>query len=172
MNLDARCRRVELILADVDGVLTDGGVWFDNQGIESKQFHVRDGVGIKLWQRAGFEFGILTSRSSHLVKVRAAELGVELVRQGVENKLQAAQQIADEAGLDMDQVGYLGDDLPDLPLLRAAGLAMSVGDGAEDVRTSVHWVSSVAGGRGAVREAIEMILKEKGLWQDMIKNYH
>ena len=169
--LDARCRRVELILADVDGVLTDGGVWFDNQGIESKQFHVRDGLGIHLWRLAGFEFGIITSRSSHLVNVRAAELGIELVRQGVENKLQTAQRIASDAGLGMEQLAFLGDDLPDLPLLRAVGLAMTVADGAEEVRAAAHWVASAAGGRGAVREAIEMILQEKRLWQDVLKNY-
>ncbi|MEX2025806.1 MAG: phenylphosphate carboxylase subunit delta, partial [Pirellulaceae bacterium] len=87
MNLPELCRRIELILSDVDGVLTDGGVVYDNQGVEIKKFHIRDGLGIKLWQRAGYKFGILTARTSHIVKVRASELGIDLVRQGFERKL-------------------------------------------------------------------------------------
>ena len=93
MKLDARCNTIELILADVDGVLTDGGVIFDNQGIEIKRFHARDGLGIKLWQRAGFPFGLITARTSHIVKLRAAELGIEHLRQGFEEKLPAAREI-------------------------------------------------------------------------------
>ncbi len=171
MKIDARCRAIELILSDVDGVLTDGGVWYDNQGIESKQFHIRDGLGIHLWGRAGFQFGILTSRTSHLVKVRAAELGIELVRQGVDDKRVAAGRIASERNWTLDQVCYVGDDLPDLPLMRAVGLAIAVADAAPEVRAAAQWITSLPGGQGAVREAIEKILKEKELWDDVLKQF-
>src|SRR5207237_6208792 len=107
MNLTDRCRRVELILSDVDGVLTDGGIWYDNQGVELKAFHIRDGLGIRLWQRAGFRFGILTARSSHIVKLRAGELGIDLVRQGFEDKLPAAQEMIRDCGLTPEKVCYI-----------------------------------------------------------------
>ena len=114
MTRDDRCKGIELILSDVDGVMTDGGIIYDTHGVEIKRFHVRDGLGIKLWQKAGFRFGILTSRSSQSVRLRAAELGVDLLRQGCEEKLPAAQQIMQELRLKPAQVCYIGDDLPDL----------------------------------------------------------
>ena len=117
MKLDARCQAVELILSDVDGVLTDGGLIFDNQGIEIKRFHARDGMGIKLWQQAGFQFGFVTSRASHIVKVRASELGVDIVRQGFSQKLPIVEEIAEASGLTLAQVAYIGDDLSDLSLI-------------------------------------------------------
>lgn len=114
MKLDARCQKIQLVLSDVDGVMTDGGITFDNQGIEYKQFHVRDGMGIKLWQKSGHRFGILTARSSHIVQVRATELGVDLVRQGFDDKLTIVHQIIEELGLSMENVCFIGDDLTDL----------------------------------------------------------
>src|SRR3954464_15914331 len=99
MDLNDFARGVELILSDVDGVLTDGAIWYDNQGVELKGFHIRDGLGIKLWQRAGFRFGILTPRASHIVKLRAGELAIEIVRQGFEDKLPAAEEIIRECRL-------------------------------------------------------------------------
>lgn len=171
MKLEARCQPIELILADVDGVLTDGSVIFDNQGIEIKRFHIRDGLGIKLWQRAGYTFGIVTARSSHIVKLRAAELGIELVRQGFEEKFSVFQQILDELHLDAQQTCYVGDDLPDLPVMQQAGLAIAVADAAAEVRVAAHYITRQAGGAGAVREAIEVILKAKGRWQDLIRRY-
>jgi YrbI family 3-deoxy-D-manno-octulosonate 8-phosphate phosphatase len=152
-------------------VLTDGGIVFDNQGIESKQFHIRDGLGIRLWQRAGFRFGILTARTSHIVRLRAVELGIEIVRQGFEDKLPVAQQIVAQQGLRMDQVCYIGDDLTDLPVMRRAGLGVAVADAAAEVRASAHWVTPTAGGQGAVRELIEMLLKSKNRWDDLIRRY-
>src|SRR5581483_9476944 len=134
MNLSERCRPIELILSDVDGVLTDGGVIFDNKGIESKRFHIRDGSGIKLWQRAGGKFGLITGRTSHIVEIRAAELGIEIVRQGTEHKLAALVEIANDLRLRLDQVCYVGDDLPDLPVVRKVGLGVAVGDAAEELK--------------------------------------
>ncbi|MHB8969529.1 MAG: KdsC family phosphatase [Pirellulaceae bacterium] len=171
MKLDDRCRKIELVLSDVDGVLTSGGIIFDNQGIESKEFHIRDGLGIRLWQRAGFRFGILTARTSHIVRLRAVELGIEIVRQGFEDKLPAAQQIIEQHGLQLDQVCFIGDDLTDLPVMRRVGLGVAVADAAPDVRTYAHLVTNLGGGKGAVRELIETLLKAKNRWDDLIRKY-
>jgi YrbI family 3-deoxy-D-manno-octulosonate 8-phosphate phosphatase len=171
MDLTARCRPIELILSDVDGVLTDGGVIFDNQGIEIKRFHIRDGLGIKLWQRAGHHFGIVTGRASHIVQLRAVELGVDTVRQGIDDKLPAVKQILSERKLSPEQMCYVGDDLPDLPVLRHAGLAVGVGDGCEELHRAAHYVTKAHGGRGAVREVIELILKAQGRWDDLLQKY-
>ena len=171
MKLPELCRRVELILSDVDGVLTDGGIWYDNQGVELKAFHIRDGLGIKLWQRAGFSFGLLTARTSHIVKVRAQELGIQLVRQGFENKLPAAQDILRELRLDAEQACYIGDDLTDLPVIRHVGLGVAVADAVAEVRSAAAYITKSPGGRGAVRELIELVLKTKGRWEDVIQRY-
>ena len=171
MMTDSRCKNVELMLADVDGVLTDGGIIFDNEGIEIKKFHIHDGLGIKLWQRAGFRFGILTARSSHIVKLRASELGVDLLRQGHEDKFPTAMQVIKELGLAPRQVCYIGDDLPDLPVMRHVGWPVAVADAAEEIRAAAAYVTQRPGGRGAVRESVEVILKAKGLWEDLIHRY-
>jgi len=171
MNLDERCQQIELILADVDGVLTDGRLVVDNQGIETKQFHIRDGMGIQLWQKAGYRFGVMTARSSQVVKMRAAELDLEIVRQGTVNKLATTRQIMAEFGLKPSQVCYVGDDLPDLPVLRAVGLGVAVADACEELRRAAHCVTSLPGGAGAVRELVELILKAQRRWEDVIQAY-
>jgi 3-deoxy-D-manno-octulosonate 8-phosphate phosphatase (KDO 8-P phosphatase) len=159
------------MLSDVDGVLTDGQVILDNQGIESKAFHIRDGLGIKLWQKAGYQFGMLTLRSTQSLKVRAAELGIEIIRQGVPDKLTALKQILAELKLDHKQVCYIGDDLPDLPVLRTVGLGVAVADAAAEVREAAHYTTLQRGGRGAARELIEMVLKAQSRWTDVIQTY-
>ena len=171
MKIDQRAQPIRLILSDVDGVLTDGAIVYNNQGIESKSFHVRDGMGIKLWQSAGHGFGVITARTSHLVKLRTAELGVELVRQGVDDKLTAAQQIVDQLGISLEETCYVGDDLPDLRLLQRVGLSASVADAADDIRSAAHVVTKSAGGRGALRELIEMILKSQKRWDELLSGY-
>jgi len=171
MKLTDLCRRIELILSDVDGVLTDGGIWYDNQGVELKAFHIRDGLGIKLWQRAGFKFGLLTARTSHIVKLRALELGIDLVRQGFENKLPAAQDILRELQLEPDQVCYIGDDLTDLPVIRHVGLGVAVADAVSEVRSAATYITKSPGGRGAVRELVELVLKGKNRWDDVVQRY-
>ena len=135
MNLTEKCAAIQLVLTDVDGVLTDGGVIFDNQGVESKQFHIRDGQGIRLWQQAGHRLGIVTGRSSQVVKLRAAELDIDIVRQGVKDKLQVVKAICDELQLELSQVCYLGDDLPDWSVIKHVGLGVAVGDAAEEAET-------------------------------------
>lgn len=171
MKLDDRCQPIELILSDVDGVLTGGALIFDNEGIETKQFHVRDGLGIKLWQKCGFRFGILTSRTSHVVQVRAAELGIDIVRQGFQQKLPVAEEIAQSLKLNMDQVCYIGDDLTDLPVIRAVGLGVTVADGVAEVQSAAEYVTKTAGGHGAIRELIETLLKAKQRWEDIVARY-
>jgi YrbI family 3-deoxy-D-manno-octulosonate 8-phosphate phosphatase len=170
MDTDQR-DKIQLILSDVDGVLTDGGIVFDNQGIETKRFNIRDGLGIKLWQKAGFRFGFLTARSSHIVKLRASELGVDLLRQGFEDKLPSAKKVIEELQLETDQICYIGDDLPDLPVMRFVGWSVAVADAVQEVRDAADYVTERRGGEGAVREAIEGILRSKGLWEDLIRRY-
>jgi len=171
MKTTDRCQPIELILADVDGVLTDGGVILDNQGIEAKQFHIRDGLGIKLWQRAGGRFGLITGRSSHIVKVRAVELGIAIVRQGIDDKWAAAQEIMTELRLRPEQTCFIGDDLPDLPVVRRVGLGVSVADGCLELRQAAHHTTALPGGRGAVRETIELILRAQKRWEDLMQKY-
>lgn len=171
MKLELAARQIELILSDVDGVLTDGGIFFDNQGIESKKFHVRDGLGIRLWRKAGYRFGILTSRNSHIVKVRAAELGIDIVRQGFEDKLGKAFEVIQQCGLQPQQVCFIGDDLPDVPVMKRVGLGVAVADAPREVRESAHYVTRLGGGCGAVRELVELLLKNKQQWDDLIQKY-
>jgi YrbI family 3-deoxy-D-manno-octulosonate 8-phosphate phosphatase len=171
MKLEELCQNVELVLSDVDGVLTDGGVIFDNQGIEIKKFHIRDGLGIKLWQRAGFEFGIVTARSSHIVKVRAAELGIGIIRQGFEEKLPILREIIAQRRISPKQVCFIGDDLTDLAAIQLVGLGVAVADAAPEVCAAADYVTRLGGGQGAVRETIELILKAKNRWVDLIRKY-
>jgi 3-deoxy-D-manno-octulosonate 8-phosphate phosphatase (KDO 8-P phosphatase) len=159
---------IRCILSDVDGVLTNGAIIWDNQGVETKLFFVRDGLGIKLWQRCGFTFGLVTARNSQIVKLRAAELGIEVVRQGFADKLPAARDAMNQLKLDPSEVCYIGDDLPDLPVMYEVGLSVAVGDAATEVREAAKWVMTNHGGRGAVRELVERLLKAKGRWEDCL----
>lgn len=159
---------IRLILSDVDGVLTDGSITIDNSGVESKSFHVRDGLAIKLWMRSGFQFGLITSRSSQIVKLRAAELGIDIVRQGSADKLPIAREIFNQLRLSPNEVCYIGDDLPDIPVMSEVGLAIAVADAAAEVLSVAQWTTQQVGGRGAVREAIERLLKAKGSWDHLI----
>ena len=171
MKLEQLLQPIQLILSDVDGVLTDGSLVFDNQGIESKTFHARDGMGIKLWQKSGRRFGLLTARSSHIVKVRAAELGIELVRQGFSDKLPAARQLFRELDMTPEQVCYIGDDLTDLAVIEAVGLGVAVADAVPEVKAAAKHTTKAVGGRGAVRELVEMILKGQNRWDELIQAY-
>ena len=171
MSFDKQAQHIALILSDVDGVLTDGGVIFDNEGIETKRFHIRDGLGIKLWQKAGLQFGIVTGRSSNIVQIRAKELGIQVVRQGFEEKLSVVREIIAQAQLSADQVCYIGDDLPDLPVMQHVGLSATVADAAVDVRKAASFVSECRGGYGAVRDLIECILRAQGRWAEIVQRF-
>lgn len=171
MKLDERMQQIKLVLCDVDGVLTNGGIIFDNQGIETKRFHIRDGMGIKLWQRAGHRFGLITGRSSHVVQIRAGELGIDIVRQGFEDKLTVVRPLLAELDVAAENTCYIGDDLPDLPVLRHVGLAVAVADAARDVKETAHHTTKLPGGGGAVREVLEEILRVQGRWDELIHRY-
>lgn len=151
--------------------MTDGGITYDNQGIETKTFHVRDGMGIKLWQKTGHRFGVITARSSHIVKLRMDELGVDYIRQGTEQKLAAAQQIITELNLELQNVCYIGDDLTDVGLMKSVGMSASVADAGDDVKKVADYVTKSAGGKGAIRELIEMILKSQKRWNELLQGY-
>jgi 3-deoxy-D-manno-octulosonate 8-phosphate phosphatase (KDO 8-P phosphatase) len=170
-DLAARCGPIELLVVDVDGVLTDGVIAIDDQGIETKHFYVRDGSGIHLWRRAGKRAAILSGRSAPLVNQRAAELGMSPVIQGQPEKLEPFRRILTDLSVQAHQVCFVGDDLPDLPVLREAGLAACPSDAVAEVRQNSHYVAESAGGRGAVREVIETILKHQGMWERLMTHY-
>ena len=164
VSLAQRCRPVELLVLDVDGVLTDGAIVYGSGALEVKAFHVRDGSGLKLWHAAGKRSAILTGRSSSLVEVRASELGVGWVIQGAADKAAALDLLLARGPLSAEAVCYVGDDVPDVPVLRRVGLAVAVADACPAARAAAHYVTSAPGGRGAVRETIERILRCQGLW--------
>ncbi len=160
---------IRCILSDVDGVMTDGRIIYDNAGVETKRFHVHDGLGIKLWMKSGFRFGILTARTSQIVKQRATELGIEQVRQGYEQKGQEALKMIAELGCRPDQVCYIGDDLPDIAVMKAVALSVAPSDAATDVRESAKWVLNKKGGDGVLRELIERLLRAKNRWEEHLR---
>lgn len=170
-DLEERARRVRLLVLDVDGVMTDGGITVADDGSETKTFYVRDGHGIKLLQRAGIEVAIISGRRSATVDRRAAELGISLVHQGALDKAAAFEAIVAARGLDPAEVAYLGDDVVDLPVLRRVGLAMAVGDCVAELAPYMHYTTRCAGGRGAVREVAEVLLKAQGRWGDAFRRY-
>jgi YrbI family 3-deoxy-D-manno-octulosonate 8-phosphate phosphatase len=162
---------VSLVLSDVDGVLTDGSLIYSDDGRESKAFHVRDGLGIKLWRMAGGQFGLVTARKSPVVERRAKELGVDFLVQGQEAKLRQAKSIWQGLGLDSSQVCYIGDDLTDIPVLRSVGWAVTVPEAPAEVRAVARWVTPSSGGRGAVRDLLEFLLQRQGRWDTMVGQY-
>lgn len=170
-DVTARAARVRLILFDVDGVLTDGTVLLHADGTESKGFHIRDGAGIVLAQRAGIAVGLLSARTSAATAHRAAQLGVKTVVQGARDKVEAWDRILADAGLTGDAVAYMGDDLLDIPILARAGLSAAPADAAPDVLGQAHWVSAAGGGHGAARELIELVLRAQGRWDAAVKEY-
>lgn len=171
MSPTDRAARIRLLLFDVDGVLTDGVVFMHADGSESKGFHIRDGAAIVWAQRAGLSVGLLSARASGATTQRAAQLAIRTVVQGVPDKLKAYEKIVRDAGLSDDAVAYMGDDLLDLPVLSRAGLSSAPADAAPEVRERVHWVSAAGGGRGAVRELIEMVLRAQARWDAVTKDY-
>jgi 3-deoxy-D-manno-octulosonate 8-phosphate phosphatase (KDO 8-P phosphatase) len=168
-DLAARCAPIELLLLDVDGVLTDGVIALDDHGVETKHFYVRDGSAIALWRKAGKRAAILSGRAAAVVVRRACELGIAPVIQGRSEKEAPFRQLVQDLQLDPSQVCYMGDDLPDLPVLRQVGLAACPADAVSEVRAASHYVASLPGGRGAVREVVELLLKGQGLWSGLVE---
>lgn len=159
-----RGAKIRLLALDVDGVMTDGRLYYSDTGGETKAFNIKDGLGIKLLQRAGVQVAIITGRSSTMVERRASELGIKHIIQGREDKRQALLELCQTLDLSTEDCAYMGDDLPDLGAITAAGLGMTVADGCDSVRAAADWVSTLPGGGGAVREACEFILTARGDW--------
>lgn len=167
-----KAAQIRLLLLDVDGVLTDGGIIIDDRGLETKRFDVRDGLGIALLLRAGIKVGFLSGRSSRSVTRRARELKVRMVYQGVQNKPAVYAKIKKSMGVTDDQIAYVGDDIVDLPLLESAGLGVAVRDGGPELQRRVDYVTRRQGGKGAVREIAELLLKSQGKWNNVTRCYY
>lgn len=163
-DIRRRCAGIQVLVVDVDGVMTDGRIIVDDQGVESKNFFVRDGLGFVLWHRMGKTSAILSGRKAPVVERRAAELKISRVMQGIDDKGEALRALLAETGAAADQVCYVGDDLIDLPALRAVGLACCPADAVAEVREAAHLTTRAIGGSGVIREVVEVLLKAQGLW--------
>jgi 3-deoxy-D-manno-octulosonate 8-phosphate phosphatase (KDO 8-P phosphatase) len=170
-DVRARVEKVKLLVLDVDGVLTDGRLYYHDDGTESKAFHARDGHGIKLAQRAGIEVALISGRSVPCVDKRAADLGIKAVAQGPKDKVPTFERFLADRGLGPEQAAFVGDDLVDLPVMRRAGFAVAVADASEHLLEVAHYVTLTPGGRGAVREVIELILAVQGHWEMIAARY-
>ncbi len=162
---------IELLALDVDGVLTDGRLILHSDGTESKCFHILDGHGIRMWQRAGLKVALLSGRFSQATAHRAKELEIPCVIQDCHFKLPALQQLLTELGLSPEQVAYVGDDLMDLPIVRYVGFGVAVANAVAELREHADYVTHDRGGEGAVREVIEYILKGSGRWAGLMERY-
>jgi 3-deoxy-D-manno-octulosonate 8-phosphate phosphatase (KDO 8-P phosphatase) len=169
--LAARAGRVRLLLLDVDGVLTDGTITISADGGEAKRFDIKDGAAIVWAQRLGLKVALLSARPSPVTTRRAAELRIRIVIETSDPKITAYEQLLRRLKITDTDVAYMGDDLLDLPVLRRAGLALAPADAVAEVRRHAHHVTSAAGGRGAVREAVELILKAQGRWQPFVDEW-
>ncbi len=168
-SLTDRLAKIELVIFDVDGVLTDGSAYFDSQGMAFKAFSMRDGFGFVLARFAGIELGCLTGNVADMVLRRLEKFNITLIKGGHFRKLGFYEEILEETGLSDKQTLYIGDDLFDLPVLKRTGVSAAPADAHEDVRRVVDAVTSVGGGKGAVREVVEAVVKAKGLWEDVLE---
>jgi 3-deoxy-D-manno-octulosonate 8-phosphate phosphatase (KDO 8-P phosphatase) len=191
LSAAARARKIKLLLFDVDGVLTDGKLFFVPQGsqqapnrasadktdttaqgqIEVKGFHAHDGVASSLARIAGLKTGLITRRSSETVALRARDLKLEHIHQGIQDKRKCFEEIVKQEGLKLEEAGFIGDDVIDLPAMRAGGLAIAVKNARAEVKREAHYVTAHAGGEGALRDAVEFILKAQGKWKKVVEAY-
>jgi 3-deoxy-D-manno-octulosonate 8-phosphate phosphatase (KDO 8-P phosphatase) len=166
-----KIRKVKLLILDVDGVLTDGRIVMDDAGLESKAFDVKDGQGLKILMRSGIDVVLLTGRRSRVVEQRAADLGITEVHQGIRNKTEIFSEILKRRNVSPEEAACVGDDVVDIPLLRRAGFSVAVEDAVPEVRKIADYVTHHGGGRGAVREVCEVILKAQNRWADVAARY-
>jgi 3-deoxy-D-manno-octulosonate 8-phosphate phosphatase (KDO 8-P phosphatase) len=171
VSIQTKAALVKLLLFDVDGVLTDGKILLHPDGTESKRFDIKDGTGLVWAQRAGLKVGVLSARTSAATAQRAAQLGVTIVHQGVRSKIHAYDDILRQQQLTDAETAYMGDDLLDLPVIGRVGLSACPSDAVEEVRSRVDFVSRAAGGDGAARELVEMVLKAQGRWEALLGAY-
>jgi 3-deoxy-D-manno-octulosonate 8-phosphate phosphatase (KDO 8-P phosphatase) len=171
-ELRQMCHRIDTLLLDVDGVLTGGEIVYGDSGLELKAFHVRDGAALKLWTTLGRRAGVITGRTSPVVRVRAAELGLDPVVQGADDKFAVFRRLlAEDPSLTPETICYVGDDLPDLPVMRNCAFAAAPADACAEARQDAHYVTRACGGRGAVREVVELILRSQGAWDAVVERY-
>jgi 3-deoxy-D-manno-octulosonate 8-phosphate phosphatase (KDO 8-P phosphatase) len=161
-DIDARAKHIKLLLMDCDGVLTDGRLWLTADGDEQKTFHARDGQGISLLHQAGLKTGIISGRTSSAVERRAQELKMSYVRQYAKDKVEALEEILADANITADECAYIGDDVADIPVMNRVGFAVAVADAVEETKHAAHYITSLKGGEGAVREVTDLILKAQG----------
>jgi 3-deoxy-D-manno-octulosonate 8-phosphate phosphatase (KDO 8-P phosphatase) len=165
-----KLKNIELLLLDVDGVLTDGSIFYNDKGQETKQFNVKDGFGMKLLMSVGIQLGIVTGRRSKALTHRCNDLGIHLIFDGISDKGSVLDEIQQRTGISADNIGFVGDDLPDLTLMRRIGVSIAVADAHENVCAYADWVTSAPGGAGAVREVCEAILKSQGTWDNILEH--
>ncbi len=170
--MNEQAKAVKLIILDIDGVLTNGGVVYGEDNIEVKEFCVKDGQGIAFARRAGIEVAFVTFRESKPVTRRAQDLGVLEVHQGITRKKECVQAIAQKYGIKPEEVAYVGDDLVDVPPMRWVGFPVAVCDAAQEVKEIASYVTEAPGGKGAVREVTELILKAQGVWDEILEDYY
>jgi 3-deoxy-D-manno-octulosonate 8-phosphate phosphatase (KDO 8-P phosphatase) len=166
-----RAENIDVLVLDVDGVLTDGRIIMDDRGRESKHFNVRDGHGIKMLLRAGMEVVFLTGRTSRVVAHRAQDLGVQEVYQGAKDKVGVFNRMIHARNMTVDRFAYMGDDIVDIPLFRQVGLSIAVADACREACEAAHYVTKKEGGKGAVREVCELILRARGKWEEVAMKY-
>lgn len=171
MDVRQRASAIRLIAFDIDGVMTDGGLTYNDAGVEAKTFNVQDGLGIKFAQRAGIEVAIVTGRTSGVVAARARDLGVEHLFQGVADKGKVLQQLLARLGLEAKEAAFMGDDLIDLPAMRRVGFAIAPANARPVVKENAHYTTVAAGGHGAVREVIEFILESQDKFAPILASY-
>ena len=170
-DIKRRAKNIKLLLMDVDGVLTPGYIMIADSGKETKVFDVQDGFGIMLWHKAGLKSAIITAGKASAIKYRADTLNIDKVYEDAKDKLAYYKIIKAEFGVSDSQICFIGDDLIDMPVLRRVGFSCSVQNGHDDIKDYVHYICRFQGGRGAVREVIDMILKIKGLWPGVTRDY-
>lgn len=172
MDVHSKLKRVELLLLDVDGVLTDGSIIYSDTGDEIKPFNVKDGLGMRLLMAAGIKIAIITGRKSQALLRRCADLGITHIFDGVKDKESILDGILRQLGIAPENTAFIGDDLPDLKLMKRVGCAVAVADANKIVQDRADMVTAAGGGKGAVRELCETILKANGIWNDVLEQYN
>jgi 3-deoxy-D-manno-octulosonate 8-phosphate phosphatase (KDO 8-P phosphatase) len=166
-----KLKDIQLLLLDVDGVLTDGSIIYSDAAAETKVFNVKDGLGLKLVMAAGVQVGLVTGRTSKALHHRCRDLGIRHLYDGVRQKAQLLDQIVADTGVAAARTAFIGDDIPDIPLMQRVGLSVAVADAHELVRDGADWITAAPGGRGAVREVCDALLKARGLWDSVAERY-
>ncbi len=171
LNIQEKAKNIELVVFDIDGVMTDGSLFFDNSGEEYKAFNSLDGHGLRMLQECGVKVAVITGRKSELVKHRMNDLGITILYQGYRDKVPAFQALLKEVNLSKDQITYVGDDVVDLPIMSQLDFSIAVQNAHPFVKKHAHWITDRSGGQGAVREVCEFILEAKGLLNDKLNSY-